>query len=106
MPLERLRRDMDSADEATTRQRVADRLRDDPASASDLSEAVGVPVSAVYDHVRHVSRSLDGTDERLLVAPPTCRDCGFDRFDDPANDPSRCPECRSESIEEAVFTIE
>lgn len=90
----------------TTRQRIADELRADPATASDLSSRVGVPTSTVYDHLRHVARSLDGEDEQFLVAPPECRNCGFSAFDDPVNYPSRCPQCRSESIEEAVFKIE
>jgi hypothetical protein len=91
--------------EETTRQRLADELRADQATASELSSRVGVPASTVYDHLQHVARSLDG-DEQFLVAPPECRTCGFSAFDDPVNYPSRCPECRSESIEEAVFKIE
>jgi predicted Zn-ribbon and HTH transcriptional regulator len=90
----------------TTRERVADALREDPATVSELSKRVGAPRSAVYDHLRHIARSLDGTDEQFLVAPPECTDCGFADFDDPVNYPSRCPACRSERIEEAVFTVE
>ncbi|MWV64370.1 transcriptional regulator [Halorubrum sp. JWXQ-INN 858] len=89
----------------TTRQRVADRLREDPATASELGEWLSLPTPVVYDHLQHVSRSVDG-DETFLVAPPECRDCGFDRFDDPVNEPSRCPECRSERIAEPTFLIE
>ncbi|MFC6726892.1 transcriptional regulator, partial [Halobium palmae] len=48
----------------------------------------------------------DGDGERFLVAPPECKQCGFSAFDDPVNYPSRCPECRSEGIEEAVFKVE
>jgi hypothetical protein len=91
--------------EDTTRQRIADELRAEPATASQLSTRVGVPASTVYDHLQHVARSLDG-DEQFLVAPPECRTCGFSAFDDPVNYPSRCPDCRSEGIEEAVFKIE
>ncbi|WP_318570298.1 transcriptional regulator [Salinigranum marinum] len=90
----------------TTRQRIAEELRTEQATASELSTRVGVPASTVYDHLRHVARSLDGDDERFLVAPPECRNCGFSAFDDPVNYPSRCPDCRSEGIEEAVFKIE
>jgi hypothetical protein len=90
----------------TTRQRIAEELRAEQATASELSTRVGVPASTVYDHLRHVARSLDGDDERFLVAPPECRNCGFSAFDDPVNYPSRCPDCRSEGIEEAVFKIE
>ncbi|KTG09927.1 transcriptional regulator [Haloprofundus marisrubri] len=93
-------------DTETTRQRIADALRAEPMTASGLSSEVDAPRSVVYDHLRHVAQSLDGSDERFLVAPPECRNCGFSNFDDPVNYPSRCPDCRSESIEEAVFKIE
>lgn len=92
--------------EATTRQRIAAALREQPMTASELSETVGVATASVYDHLEHVAASLDGADERFLVAPPSCRDCGFDGFDDPLNYPSRCPECRSERIAEPRFTVE
>jgi hypothetical protein len=94
------------AEETTTRQRIADRLRDDPAPAGTLAREFGVRTTAVFSHVEHISQSLDATDERLLVAPPECRDCGFTDFDDLVNRPSRCPECKSEGVEEPVFTIE
>jgi predicted Zn-ribbon and HTH transcriptional regulator len=93
-------------DATTTRQRITDQLRDGPATASTLSETVGVPRSSVYGHLQHIAKSLDGTDEQFLVAPPECRNCGFSAFDDPVNYPSRCPECRNEGIEEAVFKVE
>jgi len=90
----------------TTRQRIADRLHETALPASALAREFDVEVGTALDHVRHVARSIDGTDEQLLVAPPRCRDCGFDDFDDPANRPSRCPECKSEDLTEPTFTIE
>lgn len=90
--------------ERTTRQRITDVLRDEALTAAEPSARVAVPTAQVYDHVRHVARSL--ADEELLVAPPECRDCGFSEFDDPVNAPSRCPDCRSEALHEATFTIE
>jgi predicted Zn-ribbon and HTH transcriptional regulator len=100
--------------ERTTRQRIADHLRDTDATASELSEIVSRPRSVVYDHLEHVAASIGDDDaeasgdggERLLVAPPRCRECGFDGFDDPLTLPSRCPECRSERIDEPTFRIE
>jgi hypothetical protein len=93
--------------ESTTRERIAAALRESPATASDLSARVGTSRSAVYEHLRHVARSLRGSDgeEQVLVSPPTCRDCGFDGFDDPINHPSTCPECRSEDVAEPAFRI-
>jgi predicted Zn-ribbon and HTH transcriptional regulator len=90
--------------ESTTRERIAAALREGPATPGELSRRVGAPEAAVYDHLRHVGRSL--ADGRLLVAPPTCRDCGFDGFDDPLSRPSRCPECRCERLAEPTFRID
>ncbi|KOX95967.1 transcriptional regulator [Halorubrum tropicale] len=96
----------------TTRQRIADALREEPRTASDLAETLSLPTPTVYEHLDHVSRSVregnaggGDADEEFLVAPPTCSECGFDGFDDPVNEPSRCPECRSERIEEPAFVI-
>lgn len=95
---------MREADE-TTRQRIADRLRAEAATPSVLATEFDVTASAALRHVEHVSQSLEPTDEQLLVAPPECRDCGFTDFDDLLNRPSRCPECKSESVAEPTFTV-
>ncbi|MFC5136142.1 MULTISPECIES: transcriptional regulator [Haloferacaceae] len=88
----------------TTRQRIAERLREEPATASEIAADLSLPTPTVYEHLEHVSRSVDG-EESFLVSPPTCRDCGFDGFDDPLNAPSRCPECKCERIDEPAFVI-
>ncbi|ELZ07710.1 transcriptional regulator [Natrialba aegyptia] len=96
---------MREADE-TTRQRLADALRAEPATPSELAVQLELTPEAVLRHVEHVSRSVDPTDEQFLVAPPQCRDCGFEGFDDLVNRPSRCPSCKSEAVTEPTFTIE
>jgi predicted Zn-ribbon and HTH transcriptional regulator len=90
----------------TTRERMTDRLREDALTAAALAREFDVRAEDALAHVRHIARSLEGTGEQLLVAPPECEDCGFDGFDDPANRPSRCPGCKSESITEPVFRVE
>jgi predicted Zn-ribbon and HTH transcriptional regulator len=90
----------------TTRQRIADRLRGEPLAAGALAREFEVSTDDALQHVDHIARSLEPTDERLLVAPPECEDCGFDGFDDLVNRPARCPECKSESVTEPAFTIE
>ena len=91
--------------DTTTRQRLADRLREAPATAGQLAAAEELPESVVFDHLQHVARSV-GDGEQFLVAPPECRDCGFDDFDDPINDPSQCPDCRSGNLAPARFRID
>jgi predicted Zn-ribbon and HTH transcriptional regulator len=93
-------------DDRTTRERILDALRDRPDTPSGLAEAFDVSRGTALTHVRHISQSLEGTDEELLVRAPECRDCGFSDFDDPVNVPSRCPECKSEAIEEPAFVVE
>ena len=90
----------------TTRERMTDRLREESLSAGALAREFDVRASEALEHVRHIAQSLEGTGEQLLVAPPECRDCGFDRFDDRANRPSRCPECKSENVSEPHFRVE
>ncbi|WP_227375812.1 transcriptional regulator [Haladaptatus halobius] len=92
-------------DDETTRERIAAFLRSESATPSAIVAEFDITAGAAIRHVRHIARSVESNGERLLVAPPECRDCGFDRFDDPANRPSRCPECKSEAIEEPAFTI-
>ncbi|GAA0672593.1 transcriptional regulator [Natronoarchaeum mannanilyticum] len=92
--------------EETTRRRIADHLREGVATPSALAAELDVTTHAALEHVQHLAMSLEPTDERLLVAPPTCRECGFDEYDEPANLPSRCPECKHEGIDEPEFTIE
>lgn len=89
----------------TTRERIADRLREGAATPAELSVTFEISLSEAYSHVRHVAKSVETTPEQFLVRPPRCRDCGFDSFDDPINEPSRCPECKSEAIEEPAFKI-
>jgi len=91
--------------EATTRERMADRLREGAATPRELAAEFEVDSHTAVDHVRHLARSLEHADEDLLVAPPECRDCGFDGFDDPANLPSRCPDCKSESVDPPAFRV-
>ena len=91
--------------ETTTRERIAAHLRETTATPSALAAEFDVTASLAVDHVRHVARSL-GDDEQLLVAPPECEECGFRDFDDPANRPSRCPECKHESLTDPHYKIE
>lgn len=90
----------------TTRERITDRLREGALPASALAREFEITTAEALSHVEHIARSLEETGEQLLVAPPECRDCGFDAFDDLINRPSRCPECKSESVEEPAFRVE
>jgi predicted Zn-ribbon and HTH transcriptional regulator len=92
--------------ERTTRQRITDRLRETPLQAGAIANEFDITTSAALSHVEHISKSLSESSEQLLVAPPECSECGFDEFDDLINRPSRCPDCKSETVEEPAFRVD
>ena len=97
---------MRDLDEATTRERIADHIREQEATPSEIADTLDVHVDSVYAHLGHVARSVEGSGERVLVAPPECADCGFSGFDEPLGRPSKCPSCKSERIREPVLRVE
>ncbi len=96
---------MEDSKTTTTREKIIRILRRESSTADAISDETDIPASQVYDHLEHIRKSLRSTDETLLVAPPECRECGFDGFDDPVNYPSRCPDCKTERIDKPVFKI-
>ena len=92
-------------DADTTREKIADALESEPATADELAARFSIPTPEVFTHVRHIARS-SGDDAEFLVAPPTCERCGFDQFDDPLGQPSKCPSCHSEALKQAAFMID
>ena len=91
--------------ERTTRERIAAFLREEAAEAGRIANEFEITTATALSHVEHIARSLDGTDEQLLAAPPECLECGFDGFDNLINRPSRCPECKCERVSEPTFTV-
>lgn len=91
---------------ATLRQQIIDLLAHQPMTAREISMAVGIGEKQVFPHLEHIQQSLRRQKRVLQVTPPTCRQCGF-TFKKRArlNKPGKCPACRSESIEEPVFSL-
>lgn len=90
----------------TTRELLEEKLRKKESKPSDLADDFDTTPEDILEHIRHISRSLDDSDDEILVIPPECIECGFNDFDDLTNLPSRCPSCKNEGIEEPIFKIE
>ncbi|HVN86651.1 MAG TPA: transcriptional regulator [Candidatus Binatia bacterium] len=93
--------------DATVREELHAVLLAGPATARDLSKRVGIPEHEVAGHLEHLERSLKHRDEKLVIEPPRCMDCGFaftrrHRF----TRPSGCPQCRGRRITLPQFHIE
>jgi predicted Zn-ribbon and HTH transcriptional regulator len=92
--------------ERTTRERIADRLREETLSATAIAAEFSLSTSATLTHLEHIAESFSDGDGQLLVAPPECGDCGFNGFDKRLNVPSRCPECHSENVSPPAVRVE
>jgi hypothetical protein len=91
----------------TVRERLIEALHAGPATAKDLSRAVGASERDVLRHLEHARRTLRGRGARLRVAPPTCHDCGFGfRKRERLARPGHCPRCKGTRLSLPVFSIE
>jgi predicted Zn-ribbon and HTH transcriptional regulator len=78
----------------TVRADLIEQLRRGPATAKDLSSAVGIPERDVAAHLEHIERSLHHGEDR------------FFRTRDRLTRPGACPQCRGTHIEAPRFLIE
>ena len=90
----------------TIRQKIISVLKESALTAKDISGEVSVSEKDVYEHLSHIQKSVHKKGGNLIVSPAKCRKCGFlFRKREKLRKPGKCPICRSESIEEALFSI-
>ena len=75
-------------------------------SAGEISRRVRISEREVYGHLEHIRKTVSKIGKHLIITPAKCRKCGFaftkrERL----RKPGRCPLCRGESIQEALFSI-
>ncbi|HWR57976.1 MAG TPA: hypothetical protein VN328_03730 [Thermodesulfovibrionales bacterium] len=90
----------------TIRREIADILENRLLSAKDISGSVGVSAKEVYEHLAHIQKSLSKKGHLFNITPAECKKCGF-AFSkrERLRKPGKCPVCRSETIEEPLFSI-
>ena len=90
----------------TVRQDIALALRAGPATARDLSKAVGASEKLVLDHLVHLAKSLRARGAQLVMTPAECIDCGFvfSQREKPAR-PSHCAKCHGGRLTLPKFVI-
>ena len=90
----------------TIRQRIIMLLEENPMTARELSQAIGIREKEVYEHLAHVARSVTGQRKKLAVQPFRCLECGYAFHDRKRlTRPSRCPRCKRSRIQEATYRI-
>jgi len=94
------------ARQETIRQKIMELLTGTTFSARDLSAEIGSSERDIYDHLEHIRKTLGKGGENFIIIPAACRKCNFIfRKRDKLSKPGRCPVCRSESIQEPLFSI-
>ncbi|MCX5720300.1 MAG: helix-turn-helix domain-containing protein [Nitrospirae bacterium] len=90
----------------TVRQKIISVLEGQTLSAKDISADVMVSEKEVYEHLKHIQKTLNKRDRNLIITPAECKKCGFVfRKRDRLKKPGRCPVCRGELISEPLFSI-
>ena len=90
----------------TVRQDLLLALRAGPATARDLSKAVGASEKDILDHLAHLAKTLKARGDELVITPSECLECGFvfSKRERPAR-PSRCPSCHESRLTLPEFQI-
>jgi len=90
----------------TVRQKIISVLEGQTLSAKDISADVMVSEKEVYEHLKHIQKTLNKRERNLIITPAECKKCGFVfRKRDRLKKPGRCPVCRGELISEPLFSI-
>lgn len=88
----------------TIRQEIIALLKDKHLSVRDISLQVMVPERDVYEHLVHIQRNKRSCP--FHITPARCKKCGFlFKKRNRLKKPGKCPVCRSELIEEPLFSI-
>lgn len=95
----------------TIRERMTKLLKEssEPLTAEEIATLLGLTdlkPKDVYEHLKHIAKSVRARGHEVLMLPPSCRSCGyvFTSLDKPKK-PSRCPKCKSERIAPPAFKI-
>lgn len=90
----------------TIRREIMHMLQQGMRSAREISSEARIPEKDVYFHLEHIQKTAHKTDRHLHVQPAECLKCGFAFAKrEKLKKPGRCPVCRSELIQEPLFTI-
>ncbi|MBW3014761.1 transcriptional regulator [Candidatus Woesearchaeota archaeon] len=89
----------------TEREQIKELLKKEKYSIQQLANMFRVEVHRIEEDLQHIEKSIKP--KKLKRDPAFCKHCGFVfRERSKINVPSRCPKCKSEWVQGAVYWIE
>jgi predicted Zn-ribbon and HTH transcriptional regulator len=90
----------------TIRQKIVSVLEGNTLSAKNISAEVRVSEKEIYGHLEHIQRTMNKREHALIITPAECKKCGFVfRKRDRLTKPGKCPVCKSQLIQDPLFSI-
>ena len=90
----------------TIRRQIMDILAGKILSAKEISGQIRIPEKEVYEHLEHIRKTINKKEQTLTVTPSECLKCGFlFKKRERLKKPGKCPVCRSELIQNPIFSI-
>jgi transcriptional regulator len=90
----------------TIRQQIISLLDGNTLTAKDISADIRISEKEVFEHLEHIRKTVNKAEHRFSMQASVCRKCGFTfRKRDKLRKPGKCPVCRSEIIQEPLFSI-
>ena len=80
-------------------------LQNNPLSVTQIARLVGESPKDIEADVQHLLKNLKHTDYLAVITPAACRKCGFPFGKEKLRKPSKCPECQSTWLNEALIEI-
>lgn len=93
--------------EETIRKSIVDLIEVQSLSAKEISGTVRISEKEVYEHLKHIQKSISQKNRKIKITAPICKHCGFEfKKRERLKKPGKCPICKSETIKEASFFIQ
>jgi len=91
----------------TIRKEIITYLSGNPSTVRDISKEIGIMEKDAFAHLTFVEKSLKTIKKKLRMEPYRCLNCDYVfKTRKKLNKPGKCPDCKKERIEPAVFWIE
>jgi hypothetical protein len=89
----------------TRRQEIIKILSKEEKTAQELANLFKIELKFILEDLEHIRRTVKP--RKLVMKPAFCKSCGFVfKERSKISKPSRCPRCKKEWIQAALFKIE